>query len=105
MKHTKTVSKRAVLREMMALACHPVNDAVRLAYLKEGDEQDIQTLDLMAVTEFKRNANGLVEVKLMDRLAVLQTLLAQLEEEDGNAALLQALAAPTTQTEAAVSRR
>lgn len=102
MSRTKTVSKSAVLREMMTLACHPVNDAVRLAYLAEGEAAAIAALDLMAVTEFRRNANGLVEIKLVDRLAVLQSLLAQLEEEDGATAMLQALAAPTMD---AVSRR
>ena len=49
---------------------------------------------LDCLTEFKRNSNGSVEVKLADRAAVLVKLLEQLKDEEGGAAaFLQALEA------------
>ena len=39
-------------------------------------------LDLSALTEFKRSGNGTVEIKLADRLAVLEKLMKLLEDEE-----------------------
>jgi hypothetical protein len=78
---------------MVALAMGSANDAVRLAYLDKEEQELIGSLDLGCLTEFKRNANGTVEVKLADRAAVLARVLDQLrdEEESHAAAFLQAL--------------
>ena len=56
-------------------------------------EEEIDSLDLSALTEFKRSGNGTVEIKLMDRVAVLEKIAAMLEqrEEDEADAFLQAL--------------
>ena len=71
----RTVNRRAVLEQMMALAAGAANDVV---------------------TEFKRNSSGAVEVKLTDRAAVLEKLLEQLKDEEnrGAAAFLEALDRP-----------
>lgn len=88
----RNMSKDAVLSRMMALAIHPVNDAVRLAFMTAESMEDIGKLDLTGLTEFKRNANGTVEVKFTDRMLVMQALLDRMaEEKDGAAAFLQAL--------------
>ena len=93
MKRIRRVNRKAVLRTMMELAAGDANDAVKLAYLSQEDRALIDKLDLGCLTEFKRNANGSVEVKLADRAAVLVKLLEQLKEEEtgGPAAFLQAL--------------
>lgn len=92
----KAVDRQAVLREMMALAAGAANDAVKLAYLDGERTEEIDGLDLRCLTEFKRSGNGAVEVKLTDRVAVLEQLLARLdrEEKQGAAALLEALDRP-----------
>ena len=53
-----------LLRRMERLAGCRVNDAVKLAFL-----------DLGALKEFKRSGNGAVELKLVDRAAVLERLV------------------------------
>lgn len=65
----RTVNRRAVLEQMMALAAGAANDVVKLAYLTQEQTQEIDTLDLGCLTEFKRNSSGAVEVKLTDRAA------------------------------------
>lgn len=96
MKRTKAVGRQDVLRRMMGLATGSANDAVKLAYLTEERQEEIDRLELGCLTEFKRNSNGTVEVKLTDRAAVLEKLLEQLKEEENAApaAFLQALDQP-----------
>lgn len=103
----KMVSKQEVLRQMMELASHPVNDALRLAFLSGEPGEEIGALDLVGLSEFKRNATGTVEIKFTDRLAVLQCLMDRLEEDEPSGALafLQALDAPDAPDDPAVSRR
>ena len=93
MRRNQTVTRQAVLKKMMDLATGAANDAVKLAYLAEEDQESISGLELGCLTEFKRNSNGTVEVKLTDRAAVLVRLLEQLKEDEnaGPAAFLQAL--------------
>ena len=64
-----------VLRQMERLARCKVNDAVKLAFLDQEQMERIDTLDLEALAEFKRSGNGAVEVKLVDRAAVLEKLM------------------------------
>ena len=96
MKQTKPVTRDQVLRQMMALAVGSANDAVKLAYLPQEQQEDIDRLNLTCLTEFKRSGNGTVEVKLTDRVAVLEKLLEQMQEDqDQNAAaFFQALEQP-----------
>ncbi len=77
---------------MMDLAMGRANDAVKLAYLDQDGLSQIDGLDLRCLTEFKRSSNGAVEVKLTDRVAVLEKLLEQQKaEEDGLGAFLEAM--------------
>ena len=91
--HETNVSREEVLRRMMSLAAGKANDPVKLAYLPEEDRDRIARLDLGCLTEFKRNANGTVEMKFVDRAAIFIRILEQLKEEgsDGPAAFLRAL--------------
>ena len=79
---------------MCCIAQATANDPVRLAYLTEEQADEIGKLDLTALTEFKRSANGAVEIKLTDRLEVLEKVM-QLLNADGQSQaeqFLQALA-------------
>ena len=102
----RKVTRQEVLRRMLDLAVGGANDPVKLAYLPEEDREEIAALDLGCLAEFKRHANGAVEVKLVDRRAIFTEILGQLKEEgeDGPAAFLRALNGPEIQTEL-VSRR
>ena len=77
---TEGLARQQVLREMMDLAMGRANDAVKLAYL---DQDGLGS------------SNGAVEVKLTDRVAVLEKLLEQQKaEEDGLGAFLEAMDRP-----------
>ena len=64
-----------LLRRMERLAGCRVNDAVKLAFLDGEQLGEIDGLDLGALKEFKRSGNGAVELKLVDRAAVLERLV------------------------------
>ncbi len=76
----KQTARAQALRRMKKIAGCRVNDAVKLAFLDSGLEQEqiavIDGLDLGALAEFKRNSSGTVEIKLVDRLAALERLAA-----------------------------
>ena len=81
--------KRDVTRRLAELAFGRVNDCVRLA-LEEGAA--LEELDLCLLSEVKRNDKGTVEVKLIDRLKVLEQLAAVVGEDGTEMeGLLQAL--------------
>lgn len=72
------ISKQDVRRLLAELACGKVNDCVRLAL-----EEDpcLDKLDLRLLGGVKRNDNGSVEIKLIDRLRILEQLAEVAEEE------------------------
>lgn len=75
-----TVQRKDVIRRLAELAFGRVNDCVKLA-LEETPELD--QLDLSLLSEVKRNDKGTVEIKLIDRLQVLERL-AQMAGEDNS---------------------
>ena len=78
-----------VLRRLAELAFGQPNDCVRLAL--EG-LTDLKGLDLSLLSEIKRSDKGMVEIRLIDRVKVLERLEQAMEgEDDGLGALLQAL--------------
>lgn len=83
------IRRSDVTRRLAELAFGSANDCVRLAL---EDTPELQSLDLSLLSEVKRNEKGTVEIKLIDRLRVLEQL-SQAAEEDGGAAeaFLQAL--------------
>ncbi len=74
------VQRRDVNRRLAELAFGRVNDCVRLA-LEE--QPELGKLDLSLLSEVKRNDKGMVEIKLIDRLKVLEQL-AQVTGQEGN---------------------
>ena len=61
------------VRRMAELAFGRANDCVRLAL---DPAADVESLDLSLLQEIKRNDKGTVEIRLIDRLRVLERLLA-----------------------------
>lgn len=77
------VEKRDVIRRLGELAFGRANDCVKLA-LEE--TVDLDGLDLTLLSEVKRNGKGAVEIRMVDRLQVLEKLAEVLETESADAA-------------------
>lgn len=80
-KRSRAPSREDILQKMCGIAQAAANDPVRLAYLTQEQADEIAGLDLTALTEFKRSANGAVEIKLTDRLEVLEKVVTLLNED------------------------
>lgn len=89
----KTYSRNDVIAELLQLALGPVNDAVKLGFINAPTEAELEGLNLKGLTEFKRNANGTMELKFIDRQKALECLLAQMDasENEKAEAFLRAL--------------
>lgn len=83
------LTRQDVARRMAELAFGRANDCVRLVLEQE---PKLEKLDLSLLSEVKRSDKGAVEVRLIDRLRVLEQLIA-LTGSDGGAmeSFLQAL--------------
>ena len=83
------VTREDVLRRLCALAFGRANDAVRLAMGTVGEDADVEALDLSLLSEFKRGANGGIEIRLADRVKALEVLydILSRESEGGSAAI------------------
>lgn len=92
------IRRTDVNRRLAELAFGKANDCVRLAL---EDSPDLNALDLSLLSEVKRNEKGTVEIKLIDRLRVLEQLaLAAGEDDSAVEAFLQALQKGTGEQEA-----
>ena len=65
--NTKLPGREQILKRMWKLANAGAQDAVRLACFPEEEWGSLEGLDLDALTEFKRGANGVIELKFADR--------------------------------------
>lgn len=75
------MTREAAIRRLGELAMTPVNDAVKLAFLEEGSQVD--ELDLTGLAEFRRTDKGGVEIRLVDRAAILRDLAMLADERPG----------------------
>lgn len=83
------IRKEDVLRGLAQLAFGRVNDCVRLAI---EEAPDLEGLDLTLLSEVKKTDKGSVEVKLVDRLKVLEQMARIADDEKkGAEAFLKAL--------------
>ena len=64
----KEVRREDIVEALKKIAFGRANHGVELAYLEKATPQRVQRMDLSAVAEFKRSANGAVEVKFVDRV-------------------------------------
>lgn len=89
------IQKQDVIRRLAELAFGKANDCVRLVLEEPGC---LEMLDLSLLSEVKRSSNGAVEVKLIDRLQVLERLAeAAREDSAGAEAFLQSLTGGETE--------
>ena len=70
------IRKQDVARRLAELAFGRANDCVRLVM---EESCDLESLDLSLLSEVRRNDKGTVEVRLIDRLQVLEQLSAMTE--------------------------
>ena len=89
----KEVRREDVIEALKEIAFGRVNRGVELAYLEDPTAERIRKMDLSTVAEFKRGANGAVEIKFVDRVKALGALYEMLGGGDENEAaeFLQAL--------------
>ena len=74
-RNNKKPCREELLEQMRALACAKVNDAVKLVYLPQEERDAIGRLNLTALAEFRRSGAGTVEMRFVDRMKALETLL------------------------------
>lgn len=74
----KCRSREEAIRYLERLVFYQPNDGIQIAFAQE--QADLKRFRLEGVTEFKRHANGTVELKFLDRLKALETLV-RLQEE------------------------
>ena len=67
--------REQIVNQMWRLANAGVKDDIRLACVPAEEWGDLEHYDLEALTEFKRGANGVVELKFADRAKLLERLL------------------------------
>ena len=68
-------TREEILSQMWKLANAGAEDAVRMACFPEEEWGDVKKMDLAGVTDFKRGANGVIELKFVDRGKLLERLL------------------------------
>ena len=87
----RKMDRELAIRKLGRLATAPVNDAVKLAFLENGN--GVEGLDLTGLAEFRRTDKGGVEVRLVDRAAILRDLavLADGRSEERAEEFLRAL--------------
>ena len=75
MAKNKLPKREQILKRMWQLAQAGAEGAVRLACFPEEEWEHVDKLDLDALTEFKRGTNGVIELKFVDRVRLLERLL------------------------------
>ena len=68
-------TREEILAQMWKLANASSADAVHMACSPEEEWGEVKKMDLNSVTEFKRGANGVIELKFVDRGKLLERLL------------------------------
>ena len=68
-------TREEILAQMWKLANVSSADAVHMACSPEEEWGEVKKMDLNGVTEFKRGANGVIELKFVDRGKLLERLL------------------------------
>jgi len=78
----KGVRREDVIKRLRDIAFGRSNDIVKLAFM-DGDDgfSKIDGLDLALLSEVKRSSNGVVELKLSNRIEALKLLFSELEAE------------------------
>lgn len=80
------MERQKIMDELRKLARYKCNDVVKLAFLRAEDGEQIDRLDLKGLAELKRGSNGTIELKLVDRLRVLE-LMDRIDQRETEADL------------------
>ena len=89
----QSVTREDVIRRLAQLCFGGANDAAKLVLAEKPEAAALEEMELSAVSELKRGSNGVVEIKLLDRvkaLSVLYDILSQ-KEQDNSLSLYDAL--------------
>ena len=84
----KCKSREEIIRYLERLAFYRPNDGIQIAFAQE--PVDLKRFRLEGVAEFKRHANGTVELKFLDRLKALELLVRLQEDRTGGGPGLEA---------------
>ena len=84
-RNKKPLDREQLLEQMRTLACAKVNDAVKLAFLREATAGQVDELELSWLVELKRSEKG-VEAKFVDQIKVLEMMRDLMERSDTQAA-------------------
>ena len=71
-----------LIGQVRELAFGRSNDAVKLLFLEPDQLDAVDGLDLRMVSEIKRGSGGALEIKLVNRLALLELLIGLLSENE-----------------------
>ena len=87
------MNRQTLMKELRKLAQYRSNDVVKLVFLSKEDIDSMDKLDLTGLAELKRGSGGITELKLIDRLQVLELLdrIGQRENESDLGAFLSGL--------------
>ena len=77
--------REEMLDRLRRLADRRVNDAVKLAFLREETAGQVDDLDLSGLVELKRSEKGF-EAKFVDQIKVLEMMRDLMERSDTQAA-------------------
>lgn len=80
----RKIEQADLVSGLYKLAFGKTNDAVKLAFIEQEQLDIIESLDLSLLSEVKRNSNGVIEIKLINRLdaiELLEKLLDSTEEK------------------------
>ena len=77
--------RKEMLDRLRRLADRRVNDAVKLAFLREETAGQVDDLDLSGLVELKRSEKGF-EAKFVDQIKVLEMMRDLMERSDTQAA-------------------
>ena len=89
----KEILRSEIIGKIYELAFSKANDAISLAFLDEISEKKLRRLELGPLVEMHKLSNGTVDVKLVDRVKLLEMLLSVTQAQEGGEELARAISA------------
>ncbi len=86
----KTMARLATIG-YRRLAFGSICDPLRLLFMEQPTAEELEGMDLMMISEIKRNRDGMLEIKFFDRLKALEKLGSRQEDSSGVAGLFDAI--------------
>lgn len=86
----KTMARLAAIG-YRRLAFGSIRDPLRLLFMEQPTPEQLEGMDLMMISEIKRNRDGMLEIKFFDRLKALEKLGSQQAESGSVTGLFDAI--------------